>query len=252
MRRHSMRLARVSPSILAVAALLLVPISPVSAASMLVEEGGEVRHTITMNAGMPAVTDIMLLKDFGPGSSGARWKFWAAGDGASTTIIDPYYNDEPEVATLLLGLVQGLPSDGDTPVLHLVMMMSDAAAAIADGAAWGTLFGDVDEELLIEALHDPSANNGDGYETLRRFAFGEATTIPVDGGTLSAWFAPGDAFKVVAFSDGQIIGSGVSEVVSFGPGPGPGVVPEPTSLALAGLGVLGVLAHDLNRRRRAA
>jgi len=243
MRRRSKPLVRVAPSIVALAALMLIPFSP-ARASLIVEPSGETTYSITMNDGAPIVANVMLFQKFANTVEETSWWYYASGDGETTDIVRPYYSSPP-VSTLLLGVVLGLPS-GQPWDLHLVMMMSDAAASASDGVAWQELFGNADEEALIEALLSPS---GDGsFETLRAFTENQAKAIPSGGSTVSAWFAPGDTFKVVAFSDGQIIGSGTSKLEPFGPA----AVPEPTSLALAGLGVLGVLAYDRSRRRRAA
>jgi hypothetical protein len=60
----------------------------------------------------------------------------------------------------------------------------------------------------------------------------------------AAWFATGSPFSVVSVSDGNIIGTGTSADVF--------TVPEPSSVALLGLGAGGLLGYRRDRRRRAA
>jgi|GEM_PF-1980759 hypothetical protein len=148
--------------------------------------------------------------------------------------------------SLHLGIVQDLP--GDAPgQKHLVLFMDPEAAANVQNIAWGTVFLETLEADVIEALEgiaDPSLTEEereDYHEFLGDFKNNAARQARVGPGGLegSIWFAPGE-FSIVAFSDGQTIGSGSNEFTTeFVP------VPEPATMAVLGLGALAL------RRRRA-
>lgn len=242
MRRQLKRLATVPPWSLAASVLLLIP--PTSTqADLVTDPSGKATYSVTLNDDSLFVTDVRLFDAF-EGYWESSGPYFAYGE--HSEITRDYHNSKQPRSVLLLGVVVGLPSDGEALQYHLVALMSEAAASVADGAEWSSLFGDAGEADLIDALISPF--EGDNHQTLHEFVTERASAIPTDGATVSAWFAPGDDFKVLAFSTGQVIGSGTSNFETFGPA----AVPEPASLALASLGVLAVLAVDRNRRRRPA
>jgi len=133
----------------------------------------------------------------------------------------------------LLGVATDL--SGDAPgQQHLVLFTNDSFAAAAQGVAFGTLFPNTNETALNNDL-ETQTNPGDIFT----FAGGDAVNGP--GSVASITFEPGQNFEAVAFSNGQIIGSGTSELI--------GAAPEPAAWALMMLGI-GSAGLALRGRRR--
>jgi hypothetical protein len=156
----------------------------------------------------------------------------------TTTIGDPFEKFQPIAANFLLGVATDLP--GDPPgQQHLVVFTNDTFAASAQSVAFGTLFPNTNETTLINDLVTDS-NFGDLFD----FSNGDAVSGP--NGSIA--FGSTDTFSEIAFSTGQIIGTGVS-VITQGP-PAAGAVPEPAAwvMMIVGFGLTGGLA----RRRRGA
>jgi hypothetical protein len=228
-------------------------------------------YTLDLTGMSQPVTNI-LAQEF-PGSSFAqRLNFLGPASGiaaadAITTVDEPFLNGSgtPSTTSLLMGIVQDLP--GDAPgQKHIVLFMNPAAAALANGVAWGTLFPTVDEDQLIANLElgtSGGLNWGTDFLTLAPGlsaaadfmssldVSGDPGGLPGPGGTfVSPYFdlpAPGDAatnFVAVAFSDGQVYGGGtaVTNAITF-----PDAVPEPSFFAPCGL---LVLAAAMKRRQR--
>ncbi len=234
--------ARRLPGLLAIAALLLAA-GPARA-------GYNASYTATLDQGVPDVTNILMLEQWSGGGA-TTWAFSAAGDGDTTTITNPFPTDTPTLSSLLIGLSQDPDGpDGSPGQLHVVLMMDNTAASLVDHIAWGTVFQNTDEDQLIAAIQLATSGQDfsiitPGLDAIGAFASGDATNILGPGGvTYSAWFATGGPFTVVSFSDGNIIGTGTSADIF--------TAPEPSSVALLGLGAGGLLGHRRHRRRHAA
>lgn len=220
----------------------------------------QLSYAVTLNNAGPAITNIMTFNRYDNGG-GAWWATEVPAGVTAHTITDPFLKSSSNkpLEALLLGLVQDLPNDAPGQQ-HVVVMMSDAAAAAAQGVAWGTLFRDTQEEDVIAAI-ELSTSGQDvaliqpGLDTLNVFTEGDARFGILDGlaQPLSTWFSFGAVqagatsfsnFSVLAFSDGQLLGHGSAALQALTPVPEPGSA----SQGLAGLALLGLLL----RRRRTA
>ncbi|MBN9501526.1 MAG: hypothetical protein BGO01_04495 [Armatimonadetes bacterium 55-13] len=195
-------------------------------------------YDVTLDFGSPVTNIMMGEKTEGGGS--LTWAFEASGNG-TTTLNNPFPSPEPKTSALLIGIVQDLPGDPEGQK-HVVLMMDNNAASLVNHIAWGTVFPTTLEEQLISDLE--LATSGQDWEIIQpgldgvsTFLDGEAMNILGPGGfTDSAWFDLNDSFTVMAFSDGQVIGSGQSHLAA---------VPEPTSCAAIGIGLIAMV-----RRRK--
>ncbi len=221
-------------------ALLCTTLLGVVAAASTARADYLTSYTVTLDIGQQ-VTNIMILERSGDGRS-VTWAFSADGDG-TTTINNPFPTPEPRDQSLLIGIVQGLETDENPLEKHVVLLMDDTAAQLSNHIAWGTLFRNTLEEQLIADIELATSGQDweiimPGLEAVDTFGQGDADTgiLGPGGVPQSAWFATGGTFSVMTWSDGALIGAGVSESV---------FVPEPATLAT--LVVLGGLAF---RRRR--
>lgn len=143
---------------------------------------------------------------------------------------------QPIQGLFILGVIDGLVADGDTPTQHLVLLMNKDVPV--EGIDFATVFlgTGATEADLIQGLIDGVVNGIDaGYAAPDAFASNEAVAA-------SAYFSfDQEFFNVVAFSDGSIIGTGTVSVTAV-------ETPEPATLAVLGLGLAGFAAL---RRRRA-
>jgi hypothetical protein len=207
-------------------------------------------YDVTLEAGLGEVTRIVIAEQHESGGS-LTWAFSAPEGSSRITNPFPTDHDHP-LRSILIGLAENVATD-TVPEKHIVLFMDNTAAALAENIAWGTLFRTTLEEQLIADLE--LMTSGQDWETIDpglqgvdTFLNGEAKTgiLGPGGFEQSAWFNLGDGFTVMAFSDGRIVGSGQSSRQFI-----PAAVPEPASLAMAGLGLLGVAALA-RRGRRAA
>jgi hypothetical protein len=195
-----------------------------------------------------AVSDIVMFEQGAPNPDpngyGITYSF-AAGVG-TTTLTDPFQKFDPIIQTFLMGVTSDLA--GDPPgQQHLVLFTGDSFAASATNVAFGTLFPNTDETTLINDLEtglwspDPGIQN-QAVSDLFNFAGGDA----VSGPNGSVAFVPGQTFKAVAFSGGQIIGGGRSFTTLAG------AVPEPATWAMMLIGFAALGAATRLRRNRLA
>ncbi len=214
-------------------------------------------YDVTLAAGFPDVTNIILLERSDSGSS-STWAFTALGDPFQpneTLINNPFSHDQPPAEALLIGLATGLPGDGSDPQQHVVLMMNDNAAALANHISWQTLFRNtLEQEVIDDILLGTSGQDFPivlpGIGRVNDFAYGDGDTgiLGPAGIPQSIWFTEGSSFTVMAFSDGTVLGTGVSSSDFV---PDPTATPEP-STAIAGLIGLGIGCFYLKRRRAAA
>jgi hypothetical protein len=147
---------------------------------------------------------------------------------------------EPQAQLFLMGTAQDLPGDPEGQK-HVVIFGNTEWVAAADGIAWGTLFPTILEGQLIAALEDAATGEGQqsSYDLIDSFWFDLALPSGL-------YFGPDADFGVIAFSTGQVIGSGSVSSAAV-----PGAVPEPATWAMliAGFGIVGVAARRWHARR---
>jgi hypothetical protein len=213
-------------------------------------------YTIDLTGISSPVTNI-LIQEFPGTCCGQRMNYLDPNSGVAaasqvTTINDPFLLGSPSTLALGIGVVQDLPGDASGQQ-HLVMFMNSDASALADGLDWGALFPSVDEDQTISNLQLATSggfNWGNSFDVLEpgldsSIDFMNSLASPNGllgpGGTYTSPYfdvptvgSPASDFVVVAFSTGQIIGSGsvTQSAVDFTP------APEPSSFFLFGSLVL--------------
>lgn len=209
-------------------------------------------YQITLDLQMPEVTNLMLMEKRSDGGSSLTWAFTALCCGNLTDLTNPFPFDAPTTSSLLVGLAHDLPHDAPGQE-HIVLFMNDQAASNINHIAWGTVFTTLREEELIQSLHDATSGRpfGDpvlenGLNAMWSFAGLADTEAKVGPNGLpgSMWFNTVGTFTVMAFSDGQVLGTGVSSLIEVPVA----AVPEPGAYALwlAGLGIVGLLVRRRN------
>jgi hypothetical protein len=214
--------------------------------------GAILSYEVTLEAGYPDVTNIIMLNQYPNDGMGATWAFTALGNDVSpntTLLTDPFPKNPVPLTGLLLGIIKGLPTDGNPEQKHVVLMMNNDAADLSQHIAWGTLFRNTLEEQLIADIELMTSGQDfpiiqPGIDGVFAFAYGDAQNgILAPGGIpVSAFFTLGSSFTIMSWSDGTKIGYGQS-FVDFR------VIPEPSSLSLIILG-LGSLAFPGLRKLR--
>lgn len=158
----------------------------------------------------------------------------------TSTVTEVFAQRDPITRALLLGITTDLPGDPEEQQ-HLVLFTNNSWAARAVGIAFGTLFPTSNEAALIAALDSLASGTGSDADYTLLGDFGDTVSRQSPNG--DAAFALGDTFTSIAFSDGQIIGSGISFAT-----PAAAAVPEPATWALMILG-FGSMGIALRRRR---
>lgn len=201
-------------------------------------------YTFTLSPNFNDVSNIIIFES-GSGYGDTTWAFSVSdcgGLGCTSTITNPFTSPTPITSAFLLGITQNLPNDAPGQE-HLVIFGNQAFAAAANGVDWGALFPNTNEDQLIADIQ--LATSGQSFATIQPGFDGINTFLNGDGANYgntgnSVWFNVGAPIKVVAFSTGQIIGTGTASST---------VVPEPGGLALAIAGGL-ILGVALRRRGR--
>jgi hypothetical protein len=186
------------------------------------------------------VTNIIMFERHATGGS-ATWAFEA--QGAATTVLDnPFLQNPLPTRSLLFGITNGLPLDGEDPLDHVVIFMNQGLGSYVEGQLWENLFPNFLESNILQGILDITTGTTEeqvnaGFAAIDPFLnYLESFTAP-DENQYSAWFNTGDDFSVMAFSDAVNIGTGSSSITP---------VPEPTTMGMAAFGVLAYL-----RRRKA-
>lgn len=162
---------------------------------------------------------------------------------AGTSLLtDVFAKRDPVGRTLLFGVASDLAGDPEGQQ-HLVLFTNKAWATSANGIAFGTLFPTVNEASLIDALLGLANGTGTGDDYGKLFSFADASGDPLFSPNGDAAFMFGDDFTAIAFSDGQIIGSGRSFLT-----PEVAPVPEPAAWAMMIVG-FGVIGGTMRHRR---
>jgi hypothetical protein len=183
----------------------------------------------------PTLSDVTIL-DQAPGF-GIAVEYTGGIDAELTNqVVGGYYPlSWVPTAEFAIGWLDYLPTDGSTPTDHVVLFVNHGS--IAAGQTWSTLFPDFSESDIIAQLKALAAGDPDagGNPILYEFEYQDVTS--------SMLFSPNNGnFDAVAFSDGNIVGSGTSTLF-------PNPAPEPSAWMPLLLGV-GCLAF-LKRRATA-
>ena len=221
---------------------LLLAAAPSAANAATCPSGPPTILTYSIN---PLVSDVSNVIHFNtnPGCGAGRGGTFNF-EGGTGTSFDLWYG-EPQSQLFLMGTAQNLPGDPEGQK-HIVIFGNTDWVAAADGIAWGTLFPTVLESQLIAALEDAATGEGQqsSYDLIDSFWFDVALPSGL-------YFGPNSDFSVIAFSTGQVIGSGSVTSTSTSI---PGAVPEPATWAMliTGFGLVGVAARRRHARRVAA
>jgi hypothetical protein len=214
------------------------------------------------------VSDIVIFGENQDGGTGQQGTFTALAGTTPTTIS--YLTTQTIVTTFMMGVTFGIPNESSGA---LVLFTNNAFAATATGQDFGTLYSALlsyslwytdaggvgsigSESTLVNDLINDGANGlpnagfgppNSGNDLDLTHFIGGYTNASLAGAMASAGFAPGDPFTAVAFSGGQIIGTGVSSI----PGTGVSSVPEPATWAMMLIG-FGLVGFRLRRSARSA
>lgn len=207
-------------------------------------------YTFNFPAGSPNYTiSNLYLLEAAPGgvisgfNLGLRYPGDVLSSPAGGSVTTWFAASSPAQSALLIAETHDLPGDA-AGQKHIVLGMANDAASLGANIAWGTLFRNTDEDQLIADLDhfvDPDPNVAqNALQELANFAYGDATSGILDNLAQphTAWFDPhGTGFSIMSWSNGTLQGAGtVTE----------SVVPEPTSLALIGMGCAAIA----RKRRR--
>jgi hypothetical protein len=215
-------------------AITLPAIGPVQARADIVPPLGleALNYNVTLQNGIQGVTDIVFLEQLSSGN-GVTWPYSLTAGSSTASALWPL-SFPAIVATAAVGLATGVPGD---PSPTLVVFGNFSSSQI--GQSFSTLFPDLDETSLIaflETVSDPQGIPGGVVASTLK------PTI-LDAESLGIMIAPNSSFDAVAFSNGQLIGTGTMDITN--------PAPEPSSLSLLLLGISAATGLRLVQRPRA-
>jgi hypothetical protein len=232
---------------------VIMPLAGVISFTAPASAGLFTSYAVTIDGSTPDVTDIAIYEKYPPYSSSFTWSFQASG-GATTVINNPFPSDVAPASAVLVGIVNGLATDGSNPVDHLVLFLNpDVATTILDqNLSFESLFPGTTEADVI-AEYEFVVRTGSGTDEWYQNFFAilgflnniQNLTVPdgLGGTTTVNGFFPGatrdtpGAATAIAFTDPQQIGGLTS------------AIPEPSTFVMAAIGIAcGVIA----RRQRCA
>ena len=217
---------------------------------------GNVSYSVTLDATSPDMTDILIFETYPSNYYSSSYSFQATGN-ATTVFVNPFNLDGLPAESFLMGIVNGLPSDGNSPVDHLVFFLNPSVATtiLQQNLSFESLFPGTSEADLLttfETVVRTASGTPDwnaAYSSLTTFFFSSVQSMTIttaDGtSTVDGFFAgptdstPGEA-TAIAFTDPQQIGTATSHLVGLS-------VPEPSSLTLGVIGALGCLVYARRR-----
>ncbi len=213
----------------------------------------KLNFTTTMNQ-YDVTAVVMFESEVGTQGFGNTWPFDVPS--GTSTITDPFDKLQPMQALFLMGLTNLVPAGTDATgqePWHLVLFTNNAFAAAAVGQSFDTLFPNTSEATLINDLleaYAPGSNPTDDRlnqagDDMFAFANLLGASDAINGPNGSIAFGPNDLYSVLAFSSGQIIGTGFASTTEVAPPPTD--TPEPLSLAMLTSGLAGLMVV---RRRR--
>jgi hypothetical protein len=194
-----------------------------------------IQYNVTLNEGVGGVSNI-LVYNVTTLSFAETWPYSLSSGSSSFT--ENYQTTFPPVTgSLVLGLTTNLPGDPlGVTTTHLVVFGDFTPSEI--GESFSTLFPDANESALIYDLTNVFVVDASS-PALYAARVDDVDPLINDAQGLGLLVPPGGTFDLVAFTNGQLIGTGMSEIVT----------PEPATQSLMGLILCGV-AGALWRRAR--
>ena len=244
------------PKILAALALTFTAAAPFDRAQAVVIPGSimtNFTYNVTLNQGVSGVYDIEPLEllparlpfcganNLTPNSCyGSFGKAFSVGPG-NGSFTAPWNAPpfRPVLGSIAIGLTDNLPGDPiGVTTTHLVVLGN-----LSPGIAFSTLFPHANESNLITDLLNGFVFSPDPNIWMPALRF-DFDPLFFDAYLGSMFISPGGTLNAVAFSGGQLIGTG--NFITFT------TVPEPGTLALFGAGLAGFGAMRLRRRKAKA
>ncbi len=195
-------------------------------------------YNVTLNSGITGVSDLLFIDHLAVNGPGWTWPYsLSAGNSTATQIwLIDNSNFPPVTSAMAIGLATDLPGDpAGVTTTHLVVFGDFTPSEI--GESFTTLFPDANENTLIYDLENILGTTVVSTEEAITTFDDDVLPLYDDADSLGMLTSPGGTFDAVAFTDGQLIGTGTLKVT---------YTAEPASAGLLGL----ALAVALLWRRR--